>query len=76
MSPKSFVIYFQSGELRTVEAPSMRTALRHAEKALPKDSIVAAVEADCLPMRQSDEVPFLAVFLKNPHFTAPEVPEA
>ncbi|MDR3401833.1 MAG: hypothetical protein P4L99_04970 [Chthoniobacter sp.] len=76
MRTKNYVIYFQSGTMQTVEAPSLRTALRNAEKEHPKDDIVAGIEADCLPLRQSDEVPFLAVFLKNPHYTPPEIPEA
>lgn len=69
-----FIIYTADGHTHSVQAPSLRTALRNFQ---PKDAgvgsrVIAAVESGCLPAPAAEDRPFFAVFLKNPRFTPPE----
>lgn len=70
---KHFEIYLDNGESKQVEAPSLRKAVRDAEKGIGKARIIAAIDVACLPPPASAEQPFRAVFLRNPGFTPPEI---
>lgn len=66
---RTFILYTADGRLDSIEAPSLRTALRNFGG--PPESIVAAVDATCLPKPGKEKRPFVAVFLKNHAFTPP-----
>jgi len=69
---RDFVVYLSTGELLTVSAASLRTAVRQAERELRKEvEIVAALASDCLPAHPAHRLPFHAVLLKNPAFVTP-----
>lgn len=74
MSDRTFIIYTADAGAHSVEAPSLRTALRNfkTKDASEGRRVVAAVEAGCLPVARAEGRPFLAVMLKNPNFVAPE----
>jgi hypothetical protein len=68
----AFVIFTEDGLRHSVQAPSLRRAVRDCGLDERKSRIVAAMAADCLPTPETEDRPFLAVFLKNPNFTPPE----
>jgi len=70
---KQFSIFTSDGRRVTIEASNLRKALRAFDG--DQSTIVAAIEADCLPVPTQQAGPFLAVILKNPLFIVPEIPE-
>ncbi len=71
---RRWVIFTDEGNRRLIIAPSLRTALRKFEKDDPAaGQVIAAVEAHCLPTPSDEALPFLAVMLKNPRYSEPEV---
>jgi len=63
-------VIFTEKERHVIAAPSLRTALRNFGES--KGRVIAAIEACCLPVRKTDDQPFMAVFLENPHYRPPQ----
>ena len=68
-----FTLYFANGDLKHVVAPSLRTAVRNAEKEISAGRIVAAIDAACLPPPATEGQPFQVVLLRNPGFKPLEI---
>lgn len=67
---RRYCIFTAGGERHFVAAPSLRTALRNFDER--KSPVVAAIGTGCLPAAPAEDRPFVAVFLKSPHFVPPE----
>ncbi len=69
-SVRSFRVFTDGQQIVTLEAPSLRAALRGC--GIRPEKILAAVDIACLPAPETESQPFLACFLKNPNFTPPK----
>lgn len=72
--PRAFQYYLSNSDSGTIEAPSLRAALRKSGlRETAHVSIVAVIDTACLARSgDGDQQPFTAILLRNPSFVIPE----
>ena len=70
MANRGFIIYTATEHFR-VEAKTLAAAVKSAGIDERQTPILAAIQADCIPVPHADAPPFLAVLIRNTQFTEP-----